>query len=123
MEWNNGNLERHAGKEKYELSKQFISQHSGFMSMKETNLISKEVPIIQEVKEVSWSSLTSPKNQIMFLEVYCHLKAKEFNFSSELTKSLIESVIYSVFVKDITSNDIEMKNGVISNISAVFINR
>jgi len=118
--------------EKYAMVKQFISSNSGLISKQDANLLQDSVRVIpggsdpigknKIVKEITWSSFTSVRVQIMFLQVFCELKAKEFNFNSEQKQALLQSILCSVFMKDITASDIEIRNGVVVNIRQLYIN-
>jgi len=113
--------------EKYKIAKEFIFVNSGLISVKDAKLFQKSLDSSSkqkslENKEITWSSFTSSKIQIMFLTVFCELKAKEFNFTKEQKESLIQSILCSVFMKDIVANDITIKNGSIYSIKQLFIN-
>ena len=105
----------------YSYLKHFITQHSGLMSMKENEIIDSSR--YQLAEPIYWSDTHSPKQQIMYLRIFCTEKGREFKFPDEYTDSMFQNIVTDIFTKTLESGDIEMMNSKIVNIRGIYIDQ
>ena len=108
---------------KYLPTKQFISVNSGLVSTKDATLMQDALPPISAPNEITWKDVKSPQLQIMYLHVFCYDKGKEFNFTEDMIECMFQSIISTVFTKDIGSMDIKMHSGKISSIDDIYVDQ
>jgi len=102
--------------------KSFISTYSGLMSSKDLEQIDSLQTCNKEScqnVESKWGSNISSKLQIILIKVYCTNKIKEYHYNNEIGESLLSEVYFAILNKEITPENIEMKNGCISNINNI----
>jgi hypothetical protein len=96
--------------------KDFISNKSGLISIRDNKTNNIQEDSLKEREPDTFSRINSLKLQMIFIRLFCKEKSLQYNLSETKKKALCNSIICALISKTIIPTNIEMSSGTISKI-------